>query len=248
MDLWFYRMNVYLTQLDKAANFATAIRKVLYFAKRGKGIYVHCAGGCDRTGALCAIIEGLCCVSENDICKEYELSERDRSREMYRYEGGSYDGDFKFAMAFIKGLNIYNGHIYTKCQCWRDSYIVVDGVNYNRSTHVDVGNVTYYRWKNGDDYVFTLAEYPMAGETLYVYDDGEYVESELSLSEVHDTFWYDAQAESNQAPKISDATLLANLEALSKPSLQKCFELLMKIPANGLSDSEIYELRQIFVS
>ena len=113
LDQWFYRLNIYYTVRNRANAFANAIRVILSFIKENKGVYIHCAGGCDRTGALCAIIEGLCGVSENDINHDYELSMRDRSREYYSLANGTkYDGDLKFAMEYIKGLRKHNNHIY----------------------------------------------------------------------------------------------------------------------------------------
>lgn len=131
LDLWFYRLNIYNYIKGEAQKFATAIRKVLEWLEAGKGIYVHCAGGCDRTGALSAMIEGLCGVSENDINHDYELSDRDRSREYYHITGNTdpatnkYDGDFKFAMEYIKGLIEYNSHIYVY---YRNNYYDAEAV------------------------------------------------------------------------------------------------------------------------
>lgn len=113
LDQWFYRLNIYFTVKSNATNFANAIRLILSCIKDKRGVYIHCVGGCDRTGVLCAIIEGLCGVSENDINHDYELSQRDRSREYFSLNSGAgYDGDFKFAMEYIKGLIKYNDHIY----------------------------------------------------------------------------------------------------------------------------------------
>ena len=113
LDLWFYRLNVYFPAPKRAKAFAQAIRQIITWLRDGRCIYIHCKGGCDRTGALCAIIEGICGVSENDICHDYELSRRNRSREYYLLKkGDDYDGDFKFAIEYIKGLVKYEGHIY----------------------------------------------------------------------------------------------------------------------------------------
>lgn len=39
-----------------------------------RNVYMHCQGGCDRTGTLCFLLLGLLGVSESDLAKEYELS------------------------------------------------------------------------------------------------------------------------------------------------------------------------------
>lgn len=39
-----------------------------------RNIYMHCQGGCDRTGTLSFQLLGLLGVSESDLAKEYELS------------------------------------------------------------------------------------------------------------------------------------------------------------------------------
>ena len=39
-----------------------------------RNIYMHCQGGCDRTGTLSFLLLGLLGVSESDLAKEYELS------------------------------------------------------------------------------------------------------------------------------------------------------------------------------
>ena len=42
--------------------------------KAGKGTYVHCTWGADRTGTALALVEALCGVSEADVVKDWELS------------------------------------------------------------------------------------------------------------------------------------------------------------------------------
>ena len=126
IDLAFYRINIYITAANEMTNIVLALRQLIQWLKNGKKIYAHCAGGCDRTGVFYACVEGICGVSENDINKDYELSNRDRSREYYLIaNGANYDGDFKFAMEYIKGLIEYNNHIYVY---YRNNYYDAEAV------------------------------------------------------------------------------------------------------------------------
>jgi len=54
--------------------FATFIDCIVSNIKAGKGTYVHCKWGADRTGTVIAIIEALCGVSEVDIVQDWELT------------------------------------------------------------------------------------------------------------------------------------------------------------------------------
>ena len=132
IDLAFYRINIYnqvaptQTLNGEIKPIVLALRQLMQWIKAGKRVYAHCAGGCDRTGVFYTCVEGICGVSENDINKDYELSNRNRSREYYSIaNGANYDGDFKFAMEYIKGLIEYNNHIYVY---YRNNYYDAEAV------------------------------------------------------------------------------------------------------------------------
>lgn len=119
IDQLFYRLNIYHDVRPEIRKMATAIRVLLTWLREGKRVYVHCTGGADRTGVFCTIIEGICGVTENEICHDYEMTSfgelRKRNREYYSIEKGAvYDGDYKYAIAYIKGLLEYCGRIYVK--------------------------------------------------------------------------------------------------------------------------------------
>lgn len=110
--LMFFRLNIYWATINQLRTYRNCLRQIITWLAAGKGIYIHCQGGCDRTGFMCALIEGICGVSENDINHDYELSNRSRAREYYTVAVDGYDGDFKFAIEYIKGLLEYNGITY----------------------------------------------------------------------------------------------------------------------------------------
>ena len=39
-----------------------------------KNVYIHCAGGADRTGALMILLESILGVVDSDVAKDYELT------------------------------------------------------------------------------------------------------------------------------------------------------------------------------
>lgn len=84
----------YANMISNPSNVATAIQGINAALAAGKTAYVHCQGGCDRTGSLITIILALAGVSESDLAKEYELScfskiggGRYRSSTSYDYKG-----------------------------------------------------------------------------------------------------------------------------------------------------------------
>lgn len=60
--------------VEARQNVITYLRKIIEYLKQGKAVLYHCNAGADRTGLMSAMIEGLCGVSENNICKDYELT------------------------------------------------------------------------------------------------------------------------------------------------------------------------------
>lgn len=74
-----YMLNSYRTRPDDPA-FRDIFRRTLKTLASGqpdasKGLLVHCAAGKDRTGTLCALIQGLLGVSDDDIMADYLLTE-----------------------------------------------------------------------------------------------------------------------------------------------------------------------------
>lgn len=47
---------------------------LLDFLRNNKTVYIHCAGGADRTGTLVLLLELLCGVSESDAIKDWEMT------------------------------------------------------------------------------------------------------------------------------------------------------------------------------
>lgn len=54
--------------------YANVFKKAVELLVAKKPFVIHCKGGADRTGAICAIFEGVLGVSESDINKDYELT------------------------------------------------------------------------------------------------------------------------------------------------------------------------------
>ena len=65
-----------ITDATARANFKTVLEKIVSWLIEAtpRNIYMHCQGGCDRTGTLSFQLLGLLGVSESDLAKEYELS------------------------------------------------------------------------------------------------------------------------------------------------------------------------------
>lgn len=68
----------YKTALLDAGSKANVVSIFSYLATKlssNKPVYIHCQGGQDRTGTILYLIEGVCGVTENNLAKEYELTE-----------------------------------------------------------------------------------------------------------------------------------------------------------------------------
>jgi hypothetical protein len=69
--------NIQLPQperIEKYPHFGTALKTILTYIRKGQAVYVHCVAGADRTGALCALLEALAGVGQDQIMKDYELT------------------------------------------------------------------------------------------------------------------------------------------------------------------------------
>lgn len=62
------------TNSTMQARLKLALEAIAERLSAGKGIYVHCTYGMDRTGILCAIIEAVCGCSLDRIVKDWEMS------------------------------------------------------------------------------------------------------------------------------------------------------------------------------
>lgn len=69
------RLHPYLYGVkQQSADYRKALRFVLSALREGRNIYVHCAGGADRTGCFFFLVGAALGFSESDLCKDYELS------------------------------------------------------------------------------------------------------------------------------------------------------------------------------
>ena len=69
--------NAYNSRIATFANNPQSIegvRKLIEWLKAGRPVYLHCSVGADRTGTVAFLVGALCGMSEDALCKEFELT------------------------------------------------------------------------------------------------------------------------------------------------------------------------------
>lgn len=89
-----------ITNATQRGNFKTLFESIVTQLRASKPIYIHCSGGCDRTGTLVFLLLGLLGVSESDLAKEYELSSFSTIGQGRRRDSTTYD--YKGMVAAVK--------------------------------------------------------------------------------------------------------------------------------------------------
>lgn len=60
--------------INKDTVYLSVFRTVLSSLKQGKNVYIHCAGGADRTGTIILMLEALLGMEDSEMAKDYELT------------------------------------------------------------------------------------------------------------------------------------------------------------------------------
>lgn len=101
-----YQISSYVSGVQsKGTQYKNCFEKVVKGLREGKKILFHCTAGADRTGTFAFLLEGLLGVSENDLAKDYELTdfywEGDTNFKRYR------NNKYKDLVDYVK--NTYTG-------------------------------------------------------------------------------------------------------------------------------------------
>ncbi len=112
----------------------TNLRTIFNAVTHGEPVYFHCSMGCDRTGTIACIVEGLLGVSQSDIDKDYELS----SFYAMRARNGSYQGGATWA-GLITAINAKSGSTFRdKCVTFTAELgFTADEINAFRAAMID---------------------------------------------------------------------------------------------------------------
>lgn len=118
-----------LTDSKKRKIFAEDLRWIIEELKNSKPVDFHCKVGCDRTGTLAFLIEGLLGVCRNDIDRDFELSTFSGE---YRHR--NYDGVGNYPKMWPYLLENYNADelAETFYKYWIDIGMTEDELNYFR--------------------------------------------------------------------------------------------------------------------
>lgn len=67
------------------------ILKLIEWLKQGKPVYLHCSVGADRTGTVAYLVGALCGMSEDALCKEFELTSFSADKIENEADRGTYE-------------------------------------------------------------------------------------------------------------------------------------------------------------
>lgn len=109
-----YEIRAYVSGLTETqTEYKNCFEAILGSLQSNKPVYFHCTYGADRTGTLAFLIEGLCGVSENDMCKDFELTcfsilsgSQNRTRVDYPADGFMYASMVSYLKTNYAGNNL----------------------------------------------------------------------------------------------------------------------------------------------
>lgn len=105
------------------ATYARAFQFLVAELRQDKPVYFHCIWGCDRTGTLAFLVEGMLGLSASDLCKEFELSTfsnwgtvrtKDNLTNLFTYikglEGETLQDKFQTFWTSVAGISLTDVH------------------------------------------------------------------------------------------------------------------------------------------